>query len=563
MTTEPQRIPPWILLPRTEGPGLGRVRRTLKAHGLGTVCEEARCPNRAECWGCGTATFLIMGRQCTRSCRFCSVRPGRDGDPLEPDEPERVAEAVAELGLRFAVITSVSRDDLPDGGAAHYARTIEAIRRRCPGAGVEALIPDYLGHDLAAVVAAGPDVLAHNLEVVRELTGQVRDRRTSYDRSLEVLRQARGLRPPAEMKTKSSLLLGLGETDEQIEAALDDLRRVEVDMVCLGQYLRPSRRHAPVRRYLPPERFDELAELARAKGFAQVASGPLVRTSYHAAELAGTGGRPVGSFERGGQGPGPGGRAPEAGTEAPSNVNPEPTSTNQDLSPTGHFIRAGLVPYAEALEWQLRLEGERLAGQIGDRVISLEHPPVITLGHKAAEANILADPAHLARLGVEVHRTTRGGDVTYHGPGQIVVYFIFNLRRARFTVAGFVERLEEAMIRTAADFGVVARRLEGRPGVFVGPDKIGAVGLHISRGVTTHGLAFNVDPDLSHYDLIVPCGLRDNGVTSLRRAAGREISLGQVEPKLIEHLAYLLRPGDNGDLDPGLSRTERSDQRGT
>jgi lipoic acid synthetase len=285
MTRERLRKPPWIRLPRAEGASLGKVRATLRSQGLSTVCEEARCPNRAECWGCGTATFLIMGRQCTRSCRFCSVRPGREGEPLEVDEPTRVAEAVATLELRFAVITSVSRDDLPDGGAAHYARTIEAIRRRCPEVGVEVLIPDYLGDDLSTVVGAGPDVLAHNLEVVRELTVQVRDRRTSYDRSLQVLGQARRLRPLATMLTKSSLLLGMGETDRQIEESLDDLRRAEVDMVCLGQYLQPSSKHLPVRRYLKPERFVELAELARSKGFSHVASGPLVRTSYRAAEL--------------------------------------------------------------------------------------------------------------------------------------------------------------------------------------------------------------------------------------------------------------------------------------
>lgn len=284
MSGEVRRKPPWIRLQPTEGRRLGQVRRALRAHELSTVCEEARCPNRSECWGSGTATFLLMGRQCTRSCRFCSVRPGRDGEPLDPSEPERVAGAVAELGLRYAVLTSVSRDDLPDGGAAHYAKTVAALRRRCPEVGVELLVPDYLDDDLDLVLAAAPDVLAHNLEVVRELSGRVRDRRCSYDRSLEVLRQARARAP--RLVTKSSLLLGMGETDAQVERAIDDLRSVEVTVLCLGQYLQPSRRHLPVERYLPPEQFVELEALARAKGFEQVVSGPLVRTSYHAAEVA-------------------------------------------------------------------------------------------------------------------------------------------------------------------------------------------------------------------------------------------------------------------------------------
>lgn len=277
------RKPPWIRLKRTEGRELARVKKILKKHDLGTVCEEAKCPNRSECWGCGTATFLLMGQQCTRSCRFCSVRPGRAGEPLEPEEPERIAAAVEELGLRFAVITSVSRDDLADGGAAHYAQTIAAIRHRCPDVGVELLIPDYIGPPLKTVVDARPDVLAHNIEVVRALTERVRDRRTSYDRSLRVLREAKELDPA--LLTKSSILLGLGEEDEQVEESLEDLRAVDVDILCLGQYLQPTSKHIPVERYVTPERFEQLKELALRMGFRSVASGPFVRTSYRAAEV--------------------------------------------------------------------------------------------------------------------------------------------------------------------------------------------------------------------------------------------------------------------------------------
>lgn len=284
MDHQRSKKPTWIRIRRGEGPAFAHVRKTLRTLGLGTVCEEARCPNRAECWGCGTATFLLMGRQCTRSCRFCSVRPGRAGEPLDPEEPRRVAEAVAELELGFAVLTSVSRDDLPDGGSEHYARTIRALRARCKDVGVEVIIPDYRGDPLSIVVDAEPDVLAHNVEVVRELTPRVRDRKCSYDRSLAVLSEAKLVRP--SLATKSSLLLGLGETDRQIEEAMDDLRGVGVDIICIGQYLQPTRHHAPVTRFVTPERFAELDVLARSKGFTGVASAPLVRTSYHAADYA-------------------------------------------------------------------------------------------------------------------------------------------------------------------------------------------------------------------------------------------------------------------------------------
>ena len=278
------RKPPWIRLRPVEGPAYTGVRRTLRAHGLETVCEQARCPNRSECWGCGTATFLLMGRWCTRSCGFCSVDPGRASPLPSPDEPERVAAAAGDLGLRHAVLTSVTRDDLPDGGAGHYARTVRALRAACSGIGVEALVPDFTGERLATVLEAAPDVLAHNVEVVRELTRAVRDPRASYDRSLAVLAEARAGRP--ELTTKSSLMLGLGETDAQVEASLRDLRSVDVDAVCIGQYLQPTSRHLTVERFVPPDRFAELERFARELGFRAVASGPLVRTSYLAAELA-------------------------------------------------------------------------------------------------------------------------------------------------------------------------------------------------------------------------------------------------------------------------------------
>jgi len=276
--------PPWL---KVRLPGLGQyydVRRELRRLQISTVCEEARCPNAAECWGCGTATFLILGDRCTRSCRFCAVEKGRPTGPPMEDEPERVASAAVKLGLRYVVVTSVDRDDLPDGGARHFARTVGTIRDRIPRSTVEVLTPDFGGADdaLATVAASGAQVLGHNLETVRTLTTSLRDRRCSYDRSLGVLSRYHELAPQGLVK--SSLLLGLGERAEEVADTLSDLRDVGVDWVTLGQYLRPTTKHTPVKEYLPPERFAEFAASARALGFPLVTAGPLVRSSYRAAE---------------------------------------------------------------------------------------------------------------------------------------------------------------------------------------------------------------------------------------------------------------------------------------
>lgn len=275
--------PRWLRAPLGGGARWRRVRTTLRALRLPTVCEGAACPNAGECWSRGTATFLLMGEVCTRACRFCAVPSAARPAPLDPGEPLRVASAVAELGLEHAVLTSVDRDDLPDGGAAHFAEAIRRVKglRR---ARVEALVPDFGGEPeaLRAVAEAGPDVLGHNLETVRRLTPSVRDPRAAYDRSLALLEQARREFPG--LLTKSSLLLGLGETLDEVREAMRDLRSAGVASLTLGQYLRPSARQLPVADWIPPERFALLAEEARALGFRFVASGPLVRSSYRAEE---------------------------------------------------------------------------------------------------------------------------------------------------------------------------------------------------------------------------------------------------------------------------------------
>ncbi len=281
-----RRKPPWLKVRPGGGESFGEVKGTLRELGLHTVCEEARCPNIGECWGCGTATFLIMGETCTRGCRFCAVATGDPGGVLDCAEPDKVARAAARWELRWVVLTSVDRDDLPDGGARHFAATVRAIAQRSPATRVEVLVPDFAGdaEAIAAALEAEPAVFAHNLEVVRRLTPRARDRRASYDRSLEVLRMAKQLRPDG--LTKSSLMLGLGETDDEVLASLRDLRRVGVDAVTLGQYLQPSPRCMPVERYVEPAEFEAWEVRARELGFRMVASGPLVRSSYRAGELA-------------------------------------------------------------------------------------------------------------------------------------------------------------------------------------------------------------------------------------------------------------------------------------
>jgi len=251
--------------------------------GIATVCEGALCPNIFECWGGGVATFMIMGDVCTRGCRFCYVRKGRP-QPLDPMEPLKVAEAVRVLGLDYVTITSVDRDDLPDGGAGHYAETIRAVKRLNPNVKVEVLIPDFQGDEdaLRVVVEAGPDVLAHNIETVRRLTPMVRDWRASYDQSLKVLRVAKELNP--NLITKSSILLGFGESFEEVVEAMFDLRRAGVDILVLSQYLRPSPKQLPLAKMYTLEEFRKLEGVAYKLGFSYVVAHPLARTSYKAKE---------------------------------------------------------------------------------------------------------------------------------------------------------------------------------------------------------------------------------------------------------------------------------------
>jgi len=274
--------PSWL---KVRMPGGGRyeaVRRTLRELSLNTVCEEASCPNMGECWGSGTATVMLMGRVCTRGCRFCDVESGMPG-PLDPLEPRHLAEAVGRLGLDYLVVTSVNRDELSDGGAAHFAQAIVELRRAAPRTLVEVLTPDFQGsrEALQMIIDARPTVAAHNLETVERLTPRVRDRRAAYRQSLEVL----DFYKRGGMRTKSSLMLGLGERRDEVVQAMRDLRSVDCDILTLGQYLRPSEKHLAVEEFVRPEVFDELSREGRGLGFKFVAAGPLVRSSYKAGEF--------------------------------------------------------------------------------------------------------------------------------------------------------------------------------------------------------------------------------------------------------------------------------------
>jgi lipoic acid synthetase len=279
-----EKKPEWLRIRLPSGKNYVNIRQTIASLGLHTVCEEAQCPNIGECWGGGTATIMIMGDICTRGCRFCSVTSGR---PLflDSEEPDKVAKAIKKWGLRYVVITSVCRDDLPDGGANHIAKTIKSVKVQCPETIVEPLIPDLLGNRYAIekIIGAGPEVISHNIETIVRLSHLIRDPRATYQQSLSVLQMIKDI--DCKIYTKSSMMLGLGETEEEVIQVAKDLRSVGVDIVSMGQYLQPTSRHLPVKEYVSPEKFDSYKKRIEKMGFAYVVAGPFVRSSYKAGEL--------------------------------------------------------------------------------------------------------------------------------------------------------------------------------------------------------------------------------------------------------------------------------------
>lgn len=282
---ETLRKPDWLRIKVQSNPKFAEVQKLVKSKELSTVCEEAKCPNMAECWSHGTATFMLMGAVCTRACKFCSVDTGNPRGWLDQDEPEKVALSAQTMNLIYVVLTSVDRDDLADGGAEHFAKTIKAIKKLMPGIKVEALTGDFQGDatGVKTIIDSGVDVFAQNVETVERLTHPIRDNRAGYWQTIDLLKYAKQYKP--EVITKTSLMLGLGETDSEIEQTMDDLRANHVDVLTLGQYLQPTKNHYPIERYVPPEDFNKYREWGLAKGFLEVASGPLVRSSYRADKI--------------------------------------------------------------------------------------------------------------------------------------------------------------------------------------------------------------------------------------------------------------------------------------
>ena len=282
---EAEKKPEWLRVRYPTGENYEKIKARLRSHNLHTVCEEAHCPNVAECWGGGTATFMLMGDTCTRGCRFCMVKSGNPQGALDAFEPVKVARTIADLGLKYVVITSVDRDDLPDGGASHFASTIRTIKQHDLKVITEVLIPDFQGNldDVRKVADAGPEVIAHNIETTERLTRLVRDPRATYKQSLRVLKGIKDL--SSSIYSKSSIMLGLGESEDDLLKTMRDLREVNVDILTLGQYLRPSKGHIAVSEYVSPERFNYFKHLAEELGFLYVAAGPFVRSSYRAGEF--------------------------------------------------------------------------------------------------------------------------------------------------------------------------------------------------------------------------------------------------------------------------------------
>jgi lipoic acid synthetase len=279
------RKPPWLKIKIPSGQEFSEVYKLLEKYDLATVCQEARCPNMHECWNRKSATIMILGKVCTRTCRFCAVRTGNPKGAVDKEEPERVAAAVAELKLRYVVITSVDRDDLDDCGSSMYARTVECIKQMNPHTKVEALIPDFAGVSefIERVAHAKPSVIGHNVETVKRLTSVIRDRRCGYERSLDVLKIVKD--SDRSIFTKSGFMVGLGEQPEEVRGTLEDLKKTGVDIVTIGQYLQPTRQHFPVKKYYTPDEFDEFKRIGEKIGLHHVMSGPLVRSSYHAADV--------------------------------------------------------------------------------------------------------------------------------------------------------------------------------------------------------------------------------------------------------------------------------------
>ncbi len=545
MTGE-RRLPSWLKMQRASGESYTMVKRLVEDNHLHTICTSGNCPNIGECWNAGTATLMILGDICTRSCKFCGTRSGK---PLPPDpgEPERVARAVKTMKLKHCVITSVDRDDLPDGGAAHWAATVRRIREVNPAVTIETLVPDFRGNfrDIDMVIAAGPDVISHNIETVRRLTPVIRSV-AKYEVSLAVLRHiaARGVR------AKSGLMLGLGESREEVIEALNDLYATGCRIVTIGQYLAPGLAHIPVAEYITPEKFDDYRRKGLGIGFEFVESSPLVRSSYHAEKHVAPG---AGLLNNRTDARGKEDRnltvrdsdkEGESGIESAEAGSEPKNHSDSDRPAMVIYDDLGWRDYKDTWDYQERFfnakvaeKGEKKGDQdrTPDRLIFVEHNHVYTLGKSGSDQNLLLDFIQLKARDVSFYRIDRGGDITYHGPGQLVGYPIFDLEVMKIGLREYIHLLEEAIIRCIARYGITGGRLKGATGVWLDPEdgtrarKICAIGVRASRYVTMHGFALNVNTDLSYFDHINPCGFTDKGVTSIEKETGNKASMDDVK----------------------------------
>ncbi len=535
------RKPAWIRAPLPVGKGFGAVKDIVHEHRLATVCEEAKCPNIGECWNAGTATIMLMGAVCTRACRFCSVDTGNPRGWLDAEEPENTARSVELMKLKYIVLTSVNRDDLPDGGAAHYAAAIRAIKRRTPQVAVEALTPDFQGvmRDVETVVDSGLEVFAQNVETVKRLTHPVRDPRASYEQTIAVLAHAKRYKP--SVLTKTSLMLGLGETDEEIAQTMDDLRAANVDLLTLGQYLRPTVHHLPVERFVTPAQFGQYREWALAKGFRECVAGPLVRSSYRAEQALNGNNAGLTNVVAVGAGR----EKTELAAAVPADSKADATNSVFSLpaptaAPTVRWL--GKVEYEPTWREMQRITDTR-DENTPDEIWLLEHPPVFTLG-------LNADAGHVLAAGdIPVVKIDRGGQVTYHGPGQLVVYPLIDIRRAKLGVRDLVTAMERAVIDYCASLGITAKCKQGAPGVYVDGRKIASVGIRIRRGASYHGLAFNVNMDLEPFQRINPCGYAGLQMTQLAALGQPDATVeetGRAFAPFLQHALENLRTGKDG-----------------
>lgn len=505
--------PDWLKIKLPTGKTYMNVRDIVKRHKLHTICTSGNCPNMGECWGRGTATFMILGDICTRSCKFCATKSGKP-EPADWDEPARLAESVKLMGLKHCVITSVDRDDLEDGGAEIWALTIRKIKEVNPHITIEALIPDFNGDTdlLDIVIAAQPEVLSHNLETVERLTRTARSK-ARYDVSLKVLAHI----AQSPVVAKSGIMVGLGETEDEVLHLMDDLRATGCEILTIGQYLQPTHKHLPVEEYVHPDQFKKYEIAGLKKGFRFVESDPLVRSSYHAEKHI------------------------------------QPPTQKQ----TVHVQDLGEIDYEAAWDLQETTLQKLIANKLNNQhlppaqqhaqehqLLFCEHPHVYTLGKSGSEDNLLVNAIQLQAKHATFVKTNRGGDITYHGPGQIVGYPIFDLEAFSIGVKAYVHLLEQAIIETLKVYGIEGHRMEGATGVWLDPDlpgkarKICAIGVRVSRYVSMHGFAFNVNTDLNYFNYINPCGFTDKAVTSLEKELGEpqdfEAVKQQVQNKIME-----------------------------